>query len=152
MKQSSTHALRHAAIAVAVMWTMASAWSAAAQVEDPADMDGDGVVDTVDQCLDTPPEDLIAADGCSVCPCDETPAGDLWTSHDAYVGCVTIEAHAAPTRTHGATVSVPKDSPHQMFADPLRTLPQYSGTSTSPFVVFGMRIIVHRPTGNPTVK
>ena len=94
MKQSSMHALRHAAIAFAVMWTMASAWPAAAQVEDPADLDGDGVVDTLDQCLDTPPEDLIAADGCSVCPCDETTAGDPWVSHDAYVGCVAGEAHA----------------------------------------------------------
>ncbi len=52
-----------------------------------ADTDGDGVPDVVDACPTTPPRDLIGPDGCSVCPCVAA-----WSSHDAYVACVSFEA------------------------------------------------------------
>ena len=61
------------------------------------DVDGDGVDDAIDECTDTEPGDLVDADGCSVCPCEETPEGDAWASHDAYVQCVTA---AAKRRRH----------------------------------------------------
>jgi len=83
--------VRRLVIGFAVLCALAAAAPAAAQV---ADGDDDGVADDVDQCTDTPAGDLVDATGCSVCPCDETAAGDAWTSHDDYVGCVTAEAKA----------------------------------------------------------
>jgi hypothetical protein len=58
----------------------------------PTDVDGDGVDDSIDECTDTEPGDMIDADGCSICPCEETADGDAWASHDAYVQCVAAEA------------------------------------------------------------
>jgi hypothetical protein len=92
MEQTTIRLARRLALALAVLWVVAGAASAAAQV-DP-DEDGDGVVDTLDECNDTPEGDLIDAQGCSVCPCDATAAGDPWASHDAYVACVMDEAKA----------------------------------------------------------
>src|SRR5205814_8843506 len=39
-------------------------------------------------CDDTPPGDLVDADGCSICPCETTADGDDWGSHRDYVRCV----------------------------------------------------------------
>jgi len=61
------------------------------------DADGDGVLDAVDACPDTPAGDLVDAQGCSVCPCDATAGGAAWTSHRAYLACVTV---AARSRLH----------------------------------------------------
>ena len=89
---------------------MAFAGRASAQQVDDVDTDGDGVVDSLDQCDDTPPGDIVDADGCSVCPCDETADGDSWTSHRDYVQCVAAEARtrvqsgAAHTRDMRAAV------------------------------------------------
>ena len=58
----------------------------------PTDVDGDGVEDSIDECTDTEPGDMVDADGCSVCPCEETADGDESSSHDAYVQCVAAEA------------------------------------------------------------
>jgi hypothetical protein len=59
-----------------------------------ADDDGDGVDDAVDECIDTPPGDMVDAAGCSVCDCDGTAAGAAWASHAAYLRCVVHEAKA----------------------------------------------------------
>ena len=56
------------------------------------DVDGDGVLDTADQCSNTPPGAVVDANGCSIaqrCPC-----GSTWKNHGAYVSCV---AHSAET-------------------------------------------------------
>src|SRR5262249_20882571 len=58
----------------------------------PGDSDLDGVVDSEDACLDTPPGDLVGPDGCSVCPCEEKVDGTTWASRKEYVACVTAEA------------------------------------------------------------
>jgi len=50
------------------------------------DDDGDGVLDGVDLCPDTPQGALVNPDGCAIddlCPCD-----DPWTNHGEYVVCV----------------------------------------------------------------
>src|ERR1051325_7665731 len=77
--------VRYAPLALALL--MAFAGRAAAQEVD-VDSDGDGVVDTYDNCDDTPPGDLVDADGCSICPCEATADGDDWGSHRDYVHCV----------------------------------------------------------------
>jgi hypothetical protein len=69
-------------IAVALALTVAS--PARAQT---MDSDGDGVADAVDACPNTPYKDLVRPDGCSVCPCVAS-----WSSHQAYVACVSYEA------------------------------------------------------------
>jgi hypothetical protein len=51
------------------------------------DADEDGTGDDVDQCLDTPPGDLVDATGCSVCECET----DAWSSHRQYLGCVKAQ-------------------------------------------------------------
>ncbi len=61
---------------------------------DEVDEDADGVVDTIDDCPDTPPGDLVSSDGCSVCPCEATVSGDPWASRDAYLRCVADELKA----------------------------------------------------------
>ena len=81
--------VRRLVIGFAVLCALAAAAPAAAQV---ADEDGDGVADEVDQCTETPAGDFVDPTGCSVCPCDETAAGDPWASHDDYVACVAAEA------------------------------------------------------------
>lgn len=56
------------------------------------DVDGDGVLDTADQCSNTAPGAVVNANGCSIaqiCPC-----GSTWKNHGAYVSCV---AHSAET-------------------------------------------------------
>ena|SRR2546425_4399182 len=52
------------------------------------DADCDGVLDSFDVCPGTPGLELVNTSGCSVCPCDA-----LWSSHAAYVSCVTAEAN-----------------------------------------------------------
>ena len=83
--------VRYAALVLALL--MAFAAQAVAQQVD-ADSDGDGVVDALDNCDDTPPGDLVDADGCSVCPCDATVNGDDWGSHRDYVRCVASAARS----------------------------------------------------------
>lgn len=54
------------------------------------DLDGDGVLNEDDLCPETPADEIVNNDGCSVdqlCPCD-----DPWKNHGGYVSCV---AHAA---------------------------------------------------------
>jgi hypothetical protein len=80
------------ALAFAVLCALAGAAPAAAQV-DP-DEDTDGVTDAADLCPETPVDDFVDPDGCSICPCDEDANGDAWTSHEAYVACVATEARA----------------------------------------------------------
>jgi hypothetical protein len=77
--------VRYAALVLAL--SMAFAGRVVAQQVD-VDSDGDGVVDSLDNCDDTPPGDLVDADGCSICPCDATVDGDDWGSHRDYVRCV----------------------------------------------------------------
>jgi len=56
------------------------------------DGDADGIVDIADECLDTPAAALIDDRGCSVCPCDATAAGAVWSSRQEYIACVKAEA------------------------------------------------------------
>jgi len=58
------------------------------------DDDGDGIDDAIDECIDTPPGDMVDQVGCSVCDCDVAADGNDWASHGAYVRCVLHEAHA----------------------------------------------------------
>ena len=78
--------VRYASLVLALV--MAFVGPVAAQQVDDVDSDGDGVVDTFDNCDDTPPGDLVDADGCSICPCETTADGDDWGSHRDYVRCV----------------------------------------------------------------
>jgi hypothetical protein len=55
----------------------------------PADADRDGVMDDVDLCEDSAPYELVDADGCAVCECD-----DAWDSRGQYLRCVYDEIHA----------------------------------------------------------
>jgi hypothetical protein len=60
------------------------------------DLDNDGIPDSMDSCISTPPGDMVNASGCSVndlCPCGH-PAGSSsqWKNHGVYVSCIT---HAA---------------------------------------------------------
>ena len=82
------------ATAFVLAMLVAAAPSAAQVVDD----DGDGVADEVDDCLDTPPADLVDETGCSICPCEEISAGVEWTSHRQYVGCVAGAAKAKALR------------------------------------------------------
>ncbi len=59
---------------------------------DVPDADQDGVADAMDACPDTPAGDLVDATGCSVCPCDATADGTVWSSHREYLGCVVAAA------------------------------------------------------------
>ena len=55
------------------------------------DTDGDGVLDSEDQCPSTAPGELVNASGCSIedlCPCEKE-----WKNHAEYVQCVTHEAN-----------------------------------------------------------
>lgn len=56
------------------------------------DSDADGVVDSADECPDTPAGTLIDERGCSVCPCETTAAGAAWASRREYIACVKAEA------------------------------------------------------------
>lgn len=80
------------ALASAMLWAVTGAAPAYGQV-DP-DTDADGVVDSLDQCPDTEPEELVDAVGCDVCACDGPNDVESWTSHEQYVGCVITEAKA----------------------------------------------------------
>jgi hypothetical protein len=58
----------------------------------PADADRDGVADDVDLCPDTPPYELVDADGCPVCDCD-----DAWDARGEYLRCINQEIRARRT-------------------------------------------------------
>ena len=61
------------------------------EVQPPADSDGDGVLDTVDQCPDTPAGDIVNANGCSIAqlvPCAGPRSGGRWKNHGQYVSAV----------------------------------------------------------------
>ena len=63
----------------------------------PLDTDGDGVPDYLDACPDTPPGEVVNADGCSIdqlCPC----AGP-WKNHGDYVE--HVEHTATQFHRHG---------------------------------------------------
>src|SRR4029077_1983480 len=83
--------------AALVVRLLLAAPPAAAIVPTVDDADGDGVADTVDACPDTPARDLVDANGCSVCPCDQTADGAAWSSHADYVRCVVGEARRRVT-------------------------------------------------------
>ena len=55
----------------------------------PADADRDGVVDDDDLCPDSAPYEMVDADGCAVCECD-----DAWDSRGEYLRCIYDELHA----------------------------------------------------------
>jgi hypothetical protein len=55
----------------------------------PADADSDGVMDDVDLCPDSAPYEMVDADGCAVCECD-----DDWDSRGQYLRCIYTEIHA----------------------------------------------------------
>ncbi|HJQ84745.1 MAG TPA: hypothetical protein VKA21_11745 [Candidatus Binatia bacterium] len=74
-----------AAVALAIL--IGSGPAPAAPLADD-DADEDTVADELDVCDETPTGDLVDADGCSVCPCDDGG----WTSHRSYVRCVAGEA------------------------------------------------------------
>ncbi len=92
MEQTAIRLVRRLAVGFAMLWVLAGATPVAGQTA--ADADGDGVADAADQCTDTPAGDLVDDAGCSVCPCDAPVDGDAWTSHDAYVACVTTAVKA----------------------------------------------------------
>lgn len=55
------------------------------------DADGDGVLDEVDQCPDTPPGAVVNEHGCSIeqlVPCDGPVAGGRWKNHGQYVAAM----------------------------------------------------------------
>lgn len=59
------------------------------------DLDEDGIADDLDTCLDTPPADLVDADGCSVCPCEGPSDGqESWSTRQEYQRCVAEEVRA----------------------------------------------------------
>jgi len=53
--------------------------------------DGDGIPGALDACPGTPPGELVAADGCSVCPCGGDPTLGVWPSRASYLRCVRAE-------------------------------------------------------------
>jgi len=56
------------------------------------DTDGDGIPDRVDECPDTPPGQVVNAQGCSL---DQlSPCGGSWANHGDYVGSVLDHAWA----------------------------------------------------------
>ena len=81
-------------ISVSILMACAVLLAAVArgQISSTDDLDGDGIENVMDECTDTEPGDLIDADGCTICPCEETADGAAWASHQAYVQCVTAEA------------------------------------------------------------
>ncbi|HZP39904.1 MAG TPA: hypothetical protein VFD84_00170 [Candidatus Binatia bacterium] len=85
--------LRHLALAACLVGVLTVAVSAPARAQ-VVDDDGDGVADDVDDCIDTPPGDLVDATGCSVCPCETQADGSDWTSHVQYVGCLAAATHS----------------------------------------------------------
>ena len=96
-------------LALAVALVVAGAVPASAQTL--GDADGDGVADALDMCPTTPRGDLVSAEGCSVCPCDAA-----WSSHTAYVSCVSYEVNRRYTlglvtrKQRSAIISAAKNS------------------------------------------
>jgi len=79
------------------------------------DDDGDGVLDVVDLCPDTPPGAIVDPDGCALedlCPCDGP-----WAHHGEYLTCVTNTAQSftqqglLPQNQLGAIVLAAAQSP-----------------------------------------
>jgi hypothetical protein len=61
------------------------------QVVVPPDNDGDGIVDDLDQCPDTPAGEIVDADGCSVdqvVPCEGPVTGGTWKNHGKYLSAI----------------------------------------------------------------
>ncbi len=61
-----------------------------------ADGDGDGVIDSLDNCPATATGEVVNSDGCSVadlCPCAGPAPGTSWTNHGEYISCVTHTVH-----------------------------------------------------------
>ena len=76
------------ALCLATVFAMGLAVAVPAAAQTIGDADRDGVADAVDVCPATPLGDVVGTQGCSVCPCDA-----VWSSHAAYVSCVTVEAN-----------------------------------------------------------
>ena len=65
------------------------------EVQPPEDSDGDGILDTVDQCPNTPAGDIVNASGCSIgqlVPCAGPRSGGSWKNHGQYVSTVVETA------------------------------------------------------------
>jgi hypothetical protein len=70
-------------------------FNAAFSLSGETDADGDGVGDSLDQCPDTAPGEIVDAQGCSIdqiAPCGGPASGGSWKNHGQYVSSV---AHAA---------------------------------------------------------
>jgi hypothetical protein len=55
------------------------------------DVDCDGVPDSLDQCPDTPPDEIVDANGCSIdqlVPCSGPASGGTWKNHGQYVSAI----------------------------------------------------------------
>jgi hypothetical protein len=91
------------ALAATLLALALAAPGAARAVEDA---DGDGVADATDACPDTAAGELVAPDGCTVCPCEATVGGAPWGTHQAYVQCVVAAARAARGAHRGSRRSL----------------------------------------------
>jgi DNA-binding beta-propeller fold protein YncE len=61
------------------------------------DADEDGVAEAADACPDTPPGEVVGADGCALvqrCPCAGTRDGEPWRNHGAYVECISAASRS----------------------------------------------------------
>ena len=61
------------------------------------DSDGDGVPNDNDQCPNTPPGNVVDANGCSIdqlCPCGGPESGSPWKNHGQYVSCAAKNAES----------------------------------------------------------
>jgi len=76
-----------AALALALVASVATGRASAQAL--PADADRDGVVDDLDLCPDSAPYEMVDADGCAVCECD-----DAWDGRGEFLRCVYDEVHA----------------------------------------------------------
>jgi hypothetical protein len=76
-------------------FTLASVLLARPVIAAEPDLDGDGVADAADDCPDSMPGELVGADGCEACPCEETVEGEPWNSKKAYVACIAAAAKGA---------------------------------------------------------
>lgn len=91
----STHHPLLRALPAFAAFTLASVLMARPVLAADLDSDADGVADVADDCPDTAAGELVGADGCEACPCEETAEGDAWASKKAYIACIGAAAKDA---------------------------------------------------------